>query len=802
LESLPMNQLEHRSRRTTDLAVIANTLEGQHGSPSQPTFTVGDLLDVFRRRRGLMAAIFLGTFTLAMVAFFNATRLYKGSAEIQVQKGSADAVGLDGVRGGAGDAGEDAMESNITLQTEAQILQSESLALSVIKTLNLDKTPDFHPKPSAIGWVLGLFAPKGAQDPNNVPLDDAPGRRSSAVKMFESRLKVKPVSGTRLIDIEYYSSDPRTAAAVVNLLVKDLMDYNFETRHVATASAAGWLGNQLSDLRKQTEALQAHLVELQKGSGIFTLGQTDNQGREQTYTPLLDQLQQSTAQLTQAESARVLKGALYQVVKTGNPELISGLAGSATASGASSGLSDSLTLLQGLRAQEAQTQAELDQTTDKFGSAYPKIGELNAKLAGIQKSIQSEVQRIAGRVKNDYMVAQDVENKDRASFQQQKAQATDVNSKAIDYEITRQEVQQSQDLYGSLLRRLKEADLIAGLRSSNITVVDSASIPARPSKPNPILYIGGGLAAGMFFSCCIGLYRDATDNRIQSIGDIPSLPIAPPIAFLPFHRRTGPRWLSAERNDRSSVAFGTVTGGQNGHGPTGALVAVGEPRAAYTEALRGLRTALTHSPDGQPAPQVVLITSSLPGEGKSMLSLNLAAVFAQSGSRVLLVDGDLRTPVLHSRLECSGADGLSNFLSSDDHDVMEPTLFRVRLNKRAGVDFLPAGEPPDFPAELLASDAMVKLLNRWRKTYDFIFIDGAPMLPVTDSAILSRYADYTVVVARHNQTDRSSLERTCQFLRAYGGSRQGVVLNGVKQKGGAQYPYYGYKATGSEGRWL
>src|SRR6202000_2975197 len=140
-------------------------LEGHHGSPVQPTFTVGDLWDIFRRRRMLMAAIFLGTFVLAMVAFFSATRLYKGSAEIQVQKGSADAVSLDGVRGGGGsDAGEDAMDANITLQTEAQILQSESLALSVIQTLHLDKTADFHPKSNPIGWVLGFFAPKGTQD--------------------------------------------------------------------------------------------------------------------------------------------------------------------------------------------------------------------------------------------------------------------------------------------------------------------------------------------------------------------------------------------------------------------------------------------------------------------------------------------------------------------------------------------------------------------------------------------------------------------------------------------------------------
>lgn len=794
------HQLEHRSHHTSELAVIAKLLDGQHGPPVQPTFTVGDLLEVFRRRRLLVAAVCLGTFALAMVAFFSATRLYEGNAVIQVQKGTADAVGLNNVGGGGADAGEDAMESNITLQTEAQVLQSDSLALSVIETLNLEKTADFRSRFNPVGWVLGLFAPKGRPDPGNVSLADAPGRRTHVVKTFESRLKVKPVSGTRLIEIQYYSSDPKTAAAVVNLLVKDLMDYNFETRHVATEAASNWLTGQLADLKKQTETLQAHLVDLQKDSGIFTLGQTDSQGRDQTYAPVLDQLQQSTSQLTQAESAAVLKGALYQVVKTGDPELISGLAGNATTSGASSGLNNSLTLLQGLRAEEASTKAELDETTDKFGPAYPKVGELTAKLAGIRQSIHDETKRIAGRVKNDYVVAQDVQNKAQATYNRDKAQAGALNSKAIDYEITRQEVQQSQDLYGSLLRRLKEADLIAGLRSSNITIVDSARPAARPAKPNPILYIGGGLAGGMFLSCCIALYRDATDNRIQSVGDIPSLPAAAPIAFLPFHRRSGSRWTLPERR---SGAFGVIGGGrQNDHGPTPALVAAGEPRAAYTEALRGLRTALTQSLDGRPVPQVILITSSMPGEGKSMLSMNLAAVFAQSGSKVLLVDGDLRTPVLHTRLECSGAEGLSAYLSDDRVDAMEPTPFRVHLNKVASVDFLPAGQPPDFPAELLASDTMVKLLSRWRKTYDYIFIDGAPLLPVTDSAILSRYADYTVVVARHNHTDRASLERTCQILHTYGGGRQGVVLNGVKQKNGAQYGYYGYRPQTTEGRWL
>ena len=139
----------------------------------------------------------------------------------------------------------------------------------------------------------------------------------------------------------------------MNKLVEDLTDYNFETRHNATREASVWLRNQLNDLRKQSEDLQAKVVDLQRDSGVFAFGQTDGQGHEQVFTPALDQLQQATTQLEQAQAARIMKGALYQVVKDGDPELISGLAGNGMLSGASAGVTGSLTLLQNLRSEEA-----------------------------------------------------------------------------------------------------------------------------------------------------------------------------------------------------------------------------------------------------------------------------------------------------------------------------------------------------------------------------------------------------------------------------------------------------------------
>ncbi len=231
-----------------------------------------------------------------------------------------------------------------------------------------------------------------------------------------------------------------------------------------------------------------------------------------------------------------------------------------------------------------------------------------------------------------------------------------------------------------------------------------------------------------------------------------------------------------------------------------AAVAATEPRAAYTEALRVLCTSLMQGNNGGPCGQVFLVTSSVSGEGKSMLSSNLAIVHAQRGKTVLLIDGDLRTPALHQSLNLDSGYGLSSLLFDGDIDEVSSAV-QVPFPGIPGLYVLPAGPVPAYPAELLASDGMAELVRICRRHYDYIIIDGAPVLPVTDSALLARIADFTLVVARHNVTDRRSLERTCQILRSQGVHGIGMVLNGVKASGGSQFRYYGYKQlsyTGSD----
>jgi succinoglycan biosynthesis transport protein ExoP len=363
---------------------------------------------------------------------------------------------------------------------------------------------------------------------------------------------------------------------------------------------------------------------------------------------------------------------------------------------------------------------------------------------------------------------------------------------------------ESRTLYESLLTRLKEAGVLAGLRSSNITVVDAARAPSKPAKPNVLLFLAGSLAGGLFLGTCGAFLRDTMDNKIQNLPELEAYLGETPLGILPFHEpirkikepvtnyisddRVGDEALQSSVGNLPAPLPALLLNARS----SAAFTVISQPRSPYTEAVRALRTSLLLSRGGAP-PQVILVTSSVPGEGKSMLSSNLAALLAtQQGKKVLLVDGDLRRPVLHRRLNLDGDKGLSSILT-DDNIQTSALSATIAIPDVPGLDVLPAGPVPPYPSELLGSDQMQEAVDCWRENYDFIVIDAAPVLPVTDSVILNTVADLTLVVARYRMTERQSLERSCRLLQT--GSRKskiGVVLNAVQRSANTYYQYYGY----------
>ena len=724
--------------------------------------TLRDLLRIFHRRKHAIVVTASVVFLLSVCACVFTTRRYTANSVIQLQKSSSDSLGLDSLMGAAADGASDGLSVNIDLQTQADILQSEALALKVIKDLKLEQNEDFKPHFSPVGWVMGLVSPRGAADPVHASLEDSPGRRGRVVNAFNANLKVKVTAGTRLLEVGFTNRDPKVAAAVVNHLVQALIDYTFQTKFTATNQVSQWLEGQLGDLRKQSEQLQSKVVGLQQGSGIFGVGGTDPQGKPIIYSPILDRLQQSTAQLSQAQMNRVLKASVAQVVKTGNAELISQLSGTSIGSTSSQGVTNSLAVIQNLRLQEATLQAQIDQDASQFGAAYPKLIQEQASMKALQKSLQDEIKRIAERSQNDFEVASKTEQGARAAYESDRGAAEKLNDKSIEYAILSKEADQSQELYQDLLKRLKEAGILEGLHSSNVTVVDQASAPARPSKPQVPLYLALGVGLGMFFGCCAALLVEAVDNKIQDAEEIeamqiPVLGIAPQIEG----SKTSPHAIMLD-----------------------------SPHAAFGESVRRLRSGLLISCSGRP-PQVLLVSSASPGEGKSTLALNLAASLSQFDKKVLLVEADMRRPVLRRRLGLEGADGLSTLLSD-----REATSGMIAVPNNPNLQLLPGGPVPPYPAELLGSHRMQTLMEEWRTEFDFIVVDSPPVLPVVDSQLLEELADATVLLARVGYTTRAALQRAYKLLLMHRKDPArpaiGVLLNFVPRRSSAHYGYYGY----------
>jgi succinoglycan biosynthesis transport protein ExoP len=357
----------------------------------------------------------------------------------------------------------------------------------------------------------------------------------------------------------------------------------------------------------------------------------------------------------------------------------------------------------------------------------------------------------------------------------------------IAWTLAHQEADASRNLYDQLLGKLKQAGVLEGLHASNFTVVNPGRTPPtdHPKSPSLPLCYAAALGADLFFGCAGALARELFDRSITSMAEVEQLLGTPRLSVIPLiePRFTFPRLLRGRAHTARS---------RDEQRASWELQAVGAPNSPFSESLRILRASLMLARSSVP-PQVVLVTSTGAGEGKSTIALNLAAVLAQQGSRVLLVDADLRNPALHRLVGVAESPGLSAALSSDSVQTGPYQLRRLPT-----LALLCAGRRPPFPSELIASQRMERLLAEWRIEYDFIVLDSPPVLPVADALVLSQTADATLLVTRPGVTAKESLARGYRALSLQMPQEAvlGVVLNGVRGSSTDYYEYYGYRGPG------
>jgi len=649
--------------------------------------------------------------------------------------------GLLGFKEGAVDYSGDNPDYNMYLEAQVHILQSSAVILQAAKEL---------------GWAKG----RPQLDPNGHPETQSSEADTILVQQIQQRLDVSRVPRTPIIEIKYSNPDPRLGAAFVNGIMHAYVDQNFKTKYESAMQVSHWLTDELQELKAKVESSQQKQVEYQRQMGIQGVDEKEN-----IVTAKLDELNR---ELTAAESDRLQKQAVYSNALSNDAELLPGIAENP--------------VIQHLKQQQSETKSQYAKATTQLGPAHPKVLELKNELDQVNSALTSEINQVVERWHTAYRIALKREQMLHAALEAQKEEANRLNESAIQYTILKHDLQSNQQLYDGLLQKLKEAGVSAGLRSTNVRVIDYARVPIRPSKPNIRLNLAISLLLGCLGGAALAFVLEKLDDRLHTPDEVQVISALPPIAVIPQITSANDRQLRGQRVP--CIAQSAKSGEKLG------LLTYSQPRSLFAESYRSLRTSLLLSCPAPP--KVILITSPLPSEGKTTISLNCAFVLAQKGARVLLVDADLRFPKIHQQLGLPSSPGLSTLLSSSPS--VSPMDVIVQSAQLSGLFVLPAGPIPDQPAELLGSFQMKEMLSQWRNQFDHIVVDSAPVLSATDSVVLSVEADSVLLGIRSGQTPKTALVRARDLLLGVGARVTGVVVNGIdpSELGFGGYPYYAY----------
>jgi polysaccharide biosynthesis transport protein len=713
---------------------------------------IGDSFRVLVKRKWLILGCLVTIFSVVAIASLRLPKIYEANGTIEINKPDASlnfqnsaTFSLD-------------YFDPTELETDMKILQSDLLALQVIRELNLDKQSEFSGSaPSAPPPSLDLA-------PDTLQSD--PARASSMIGDFKGNLRVNLSPNTRIIEVHYRSLDPQMAASVVNTLMQTYVENNFKARFDSTMQASDWLQKQLVDLQMKVETSQEKLVRYQKEHEILGIDEKQN--------ITMAKLDELNKQLTSAESERMDKEALVRLVESGDADAIASNVGGSDEAGPTS--QSASQLLDNLRTKQADIKILAADLSTQFGPSYPKLTQLNNQLKEVDAQIQAEMKKVASRVRGEYTTALQRENMLHDAFEKQKQEANKLNESAIEYTLLKRDVETNRTLYEGLLQKLKEAGVSAGLKSNNYRIVDSARPPTGPIEPNIPRNLMFALVLGLASGVGLAFLLEGLDNTVRTTEQAQLISGLPSLGMIPLGSKSAREGPNPKRLVIASSKEAVE------------LVTQARPQSQMAESYRALRTSLLLSNLGAP-PKVIMVTSALPQEGKTTTSMNTAVVLAQKGVRVLLIDADLRRPSVHKNLGMGPHTGLSNVLTGST--TLEEAI--VRTSILPNLDVLAAGTPPPNPAELLASANMRDMLAQLRKQYDHIVIDTPPSLSVTDSVVLSPSADAVVLVIRSSQTTKTALRRSRDILAQVNAKVVGVLLNAVDLSSPDYYYYYEYQ---------
>jgi polysaccharide biosynthesis transport protein len=716
--STPARQLISRRHSDDVPESILLTAQREGASFSSPFISSAGLWYVLSRRRWTVIGVAALLTAAAAIASFLMKPVFKATARLEIEP---ETPLLQSVN----DIYQRTDADDVFLQTQIQVLQSQQLAWQTIEELDLAKNLDVLPS-----GELGK--------------EEIASHKVQLIAEFENRLKLEIVPKTRMLTVSYEGPDPQLTARVATAFANNYLDYNFRQKDEAIRRS-GWMEHQLSELKGEVEKSQQALVSYERKNHIVNTNENQD--------VLGQMLGDLSRDLTNAQGASMEKKSLYLRLAE-NPGQMAALAHD--------------DLLQKLEERAAELKEEHAEMAARYGPNYPRATRVQRQIDENQAEIQKEQTRVLDRVRNDYAVALSRERLASAAVAHQKDEVGKQNQLMVEHNLLKHEFETNQHIYQSLLGRLKDATITAGLRSTNIHLVDTALPPTRPVRPRRRLNMAVALLGGLALGVMGAFARERMDPSVKTVVEVETLTVSPVLGVIPYARASRGRARKTKLLGEEELAVALTR----------------SPGSCVSEAFRALGTAV--STPSKPL-KTLLVTSPQAGDGKTIIAVNLAQALAQRKGPVLIVDCDMRKGGVSRALGMRNELGLSNVLTGEQ-DVAD-AVQRSALDPNLWI--LPSGPVPTDPVKLLSSDKLALLLKTLGGGFQHVVIDSPPVLLVTDATILSSLTQGVLLVVASGSTPRQGLMRTCQILATAGARVAGIAVTNLDSRA-MGYEHYGY----------
>lgn len=756
------------------------TVEGDGG------VDLRDYWRVIRRHVWLITVVFLGVTSAGTFNVMTKTPIYTAEATLLIERQAPQVMNIRGV------LPETQIWDKDYYKTQYEILKSRSLATQVIREQGLEKNPLFTGQEGEKGLVTGLWSRAKAwgevtheqdgQDPSLPPKPNGDGEASLGVgsgliNLYTAMLNIRPVRDTGLAKVAFSTPEPKLSARLANMHAAAYIRQGLKLRTQTSGEAERFLEERLVELRERLEKSEAALHRYRRDKKIISLDDKENL--------VVERLSSLNNRLTQAEAERIALEVQIHLIRKRDHNSLPAVINSE--------------LISTLKGQLATLEGQYAQLAMQFKPGYPLLAQLQAQVEETRRRLEQEIENVTEGIESAYLTAVAHEKELRAKMEEQKTTTLEMKDVSVGYAMLAREVDTNRQLHDSVLQRMKEMGMGAEIWASNISVIDQAEVPQIPSSPNKKHDVLFAALVGLIGGVGLAFFLEYLDNTLKTPQQVehylrlPSLGIVPDFSSLNGYSLgyTPKRTVSkTNRISRHVLEENTLEGNRQksslpSRPRSKELILARHPRSIVTEAYLTLRTAILFARAGEP-PKTILFTSGTQDEGKTVTTVNTASTFAQMGSRVVVVDADLRRRRCHQILGTRNGVGLTELLTGQRElaEVLKPTpterLFLIS-----------AGATPPSPAELLGSQKMADTLAALRECFDFILIDSPPVMPVNDAVLLSTMVDGVVVIGG-SKTPKQVIRQAYLRLRAVRAKILGVVLNRVNIRNGDYAYYYSY----------